>query len=155
MIRGIEGARAAWTGLGRVVAVMGLVLGVAGCQTTGGAAARGATPQALTAVQNPTFTIAFDANGCPTSAAPTEKNCPSGQADCLYVQGGQKVQIVSSPTTPFGLSFDPFMESTIDAPNGSLTLTAGMHGKGRQKPYTFIVTGKPGCKPLDPQFILD
>ncbi len=155
MIRGMKGANAVGTALGRVVVAAGFLLGAVGCQTTSGAQARAAAPAALTAAANPGFTIAFDAGGCPTSATPSTKNCPNGQADCLYVQGGQKVQFTSSPTTPFTLSFDPFAASTIPVDSGSVTLTAAMHGNQRHKPYTFIVTGKPGCKPLDPQIILD
>ncbi len=164
MTRGMKGARAC----GRAIVAMAFGLAVAGCQTTGGAAAPGggttvqrqpSTAAAPTVVQNPTFTINF-VSGCPDNAVENgTDSCGLGRKDCLYIQGGQKVLIVSNPpSTPFTLSFDPFAESKIDVPSGSITLTAGGHGKDKRKPYTFIVTAKSGCasgKPLDPQFILD
>ncbi len=155
-----------------LLAVVLLVVAAA-CATSGGAGASRTAAQLETAATtaaptykaggqpNPSdpyrFVIAFDASGCPVSATPDVSNCPNAAPGCVRVKGGQTVRFESTPQgTEFMVSFDPFVKTRLPSSGGAITVEAAMHGNGKGKPYSFIVTAASGCeKPLDPQIILD
>ncbi len=162
-----------WTEVGRLLVAAALLLAVAACATptsggTAGAPARAAEAVAQAAPSyknagepNPDdpyrFVIAFDTNGCPVSATPELANCPNAAPGCLRVKGGQTVRFQSKPDgIEYMISFDPFAKTRLPSSGGVITVDAAMHGNGKGKPYTFIVTAASGCeKVLDPQIILD
>ncbi len=159
------------TELGRVLPAMALLLAVGACATSGGAGtppakaapARATAEPRYKAAGNPNpddpyrFTIAFDEKGCPVSAKPDLANCPDARPDCVRVKGGQTVRFESTPPgTEFMISFDPFGKTRLPSGGGVITVEAAMHGHGKAKPHTFVVTAASGCEtPLDPQIILD
>ncbi len=171
MTMGTDRAVGTWTELGRVLGAVVLLVAVAACATSGGAGTSPRAASAAAAGAAPTykagggdnredpyrFVIAFDKDGCPASATPDVTNCPDAQPACIRVKGGQTVRFESTPPgTEFMISFDPFRKTWIPSSGGVFTVEAAMHGNGKAKPHTFIVTAAAKCdKPLDPQIILD
>ncbi len=165
--------RGTWTEMGRLLLAAALLVAVAACATSGGGGATRAAAQAAAVPPPPPpptykndgkpnpddpyrFVIKFE-RGCPVSATPDLLNCPNAQAACVRVKGGQTVRFDSDPAgTEFMISFDPFGKTRLPSSGGFVTAEAAMHGNGKGKPHTFVVTAASGCDtPLDPQILLD
>ena len=131
---------------GQAALALGLAMAVGGCATTG----RAGPPVTYT------FTIHFDAKGCPRDAQVDQGACSPLQKSCLRASPGDTVAFVASPaTTPptqFQLQFDPFKRGLINVGGGEFTFRIDAPANPGKEYGFSILAGS--CAPLDPRIIV-
>jgi hypothetical protein len=103
------------------------------------------------------ITLKTDWANCNTSLPPNAPD-PKQPKDCTRAKfDDARVEFVGPAGKPFKLEFDPFGQSslTVTGTSGPLSFVRDA-GKpqGQSKTYTFRVTA-PGCRPYDPEIIVD